>query len=104
MEKLQRLEGVNILKGQVRAEWVERGHMAVENTGEHRRMLRMKLYDIHQHRALLIHPCKMGKFVSGVHLEPLLLPRAQNMFHQLEILPMQQWPKVDISHQINFII
>ena len=41
MEKLQRPEGVNILKGQVRAELVERGHVAAENTGEHRRMLRM---------------------------------------------------------------
>ena len=38
------MEGVNILKGQVRVEWVERGHMAVENTGEHRRMIGMKFY------------------------------------------------------------
>ena len=44
MEKLQRPEGVNILKGRVRAEWVEWGHVAVENTGEHQRMLGMKFY------------------------------------------------------------
>ena len=43
-ERLWRLEDVNILKGQVRVEWVERGHMAAENTGEYRRMLGMKFY------------------------------------------------------------
>ena len=32
------------LKGQVRAEWVEWGHVAAENTGEHRRMLGMEFY------------------------------------------------------------
>ena len=44
MERLQKPEGVNILKGQVGAEWVEWGHMAAENTREHRRMLRKKFY------------------------------------------------------------
>ena len=44
MEKLWRPEGVNILKGQVRAEWVEWGHVAAENTREHQRMLGMKFY------------------------------------------------------------
>ena len=44
MERLQRPEGVNILKGQVRVECVEQSHMAAENTREHRRMLRMKFY------------------------------------------------------------
>ena len=29
------LEGVNILKGQLGAEWLEWGHMAAENIGEH---------------------------------------------------------------------
>ena len=43
-EGLQRPEGVNILKGQVRVEGVERGHVAAENIGEQRRMLRMKFY------------------------------------------------------------
>ena len=43
-ERLWRLEGVNILKGRVRAECMERSHVAMENTGEHRRMLRMKFY------------------------------------------------------------
>ena len=42
MERLWRPEGVNILKGQVGAEWVEQGHMAAENTGEHRRMIGKK--------------------------------------------------------------
>ena len=44
MERLWRPEGVNISKGQVRAECMEWSHMAVENTGEHRRMLGMKFY------------------------------------------------------------
>ena len=44
VERLWRPEGVNILKGRVRAEWVEWGHMAAENTGEHQRMLGMKFY------------------------------------------------------------
>ena len=44
MERLQRPDGVNISKGQVRAECVERNHVAAENTGEHRRMLGMKFY------------------------------------------------------------
>ena len=44
MERLQRPEGVNILKGQVRAECMEQSHVAAENTGEHWRMLRMKFY------------------------------------------------------------
>ena len=44
MERLWRPEGVNILKGQVRVEWVEWGHMAVENTGEHWRILGRKFY------------------------------------------------------------
>ena len=43
-ERLRRLEGVNILKGRVRVEWVEWGHVAAENTREHQRMLRMKFY------------------------------------------------------------
>ena len=43
-EGLQRPEGVNISKGQVRVECVERSHVAAENTREHRRMLRMKFY------------------------------------------------------------
>ena len=34
MEGLQRPEGVNILKGQVRAEGMERSHVAAENNGE----------------------------------------------------------------------
>ena len=60
-----------------------------------------------QHGAVLIHPHKMGRFVSGVRLEPLLLPKAQNRFHQLEIPPTQQQPKRWVYHvQIinNFII
>ena len=44
MERLQKLEGVNILKGRVGAEWVEWGHMAAENIGEHWRMLGKKFY------------------------------------------------------------
>ena len=36
-ERLRRPEGVNISKGQVRVECMEQSHMAVENTGEHRR-------------------------------------------------------------------
>ena len=43
-ERLWRLEGVNISKGQVRVECMEWSHVAAENTGEHRRMLRMKFY------------------------------------------------------------
>ena len=43
-ERLQRPEGVNISKGRVRAECMERSHMAAENIGEHWRMLRMKFY------------------------------------------------------------
>ena len=36
--------GVNILKGRVRAEGVERSHVAAENIGEQWRMLGMKFY------------------------------------------------------------
>ena len=43
-ERLQRPEGVNILKGQVRVEGVERNHVAAENIGEQQRMLGMKFY------------------------------------------------------------
>ena len=43
-EGLWRLEGVNILKGRVRAEGMERSHVAVENIGGQRRMLGMKFY------------------------------------------------------------
>ena len=43
-EGLWRLEGVNILKGQVRVEGMEQSHVAAENIGEQRRMLRMKFY------------------------------------------------------------
>ena len=43
-EGLWILEGVNISKQWVRAECMERSHMAAENTGEHRRMLGMKFY------------------------------------------------------------
>ena len=43
-EGLQRLEGVNILKGRVRAEGMEQGHMAAENIREQWRMLGMKFY------------------------------------------------------------
>jgi hypothetical protein len=60
--------------------------------------------DSHQHGAVLIHLRKTGRFVSGVRLEPLLLPKAQNRFRQLEIPPMQRQPKVNLLHQINFII
>ena len=44
VERLWRPEGVNISKGQVRAECMEWSHVAAENTGEHRRMLGMKFY------------------------------------------------------------
>ena len=44
MERLQRLEGVNISKGQVRGECMEQSHVAVENIRECQRMLRMKFY------------------------------------------------------------
>ena len=44
MERLWRLEGVNISKGQARAECVEQSHVAAENTREHQRMLGMKFY------------------------------------------------------------
>ena len=44
MEGLWRPEGINILKGRVRVEGMERSHMAVENIGEQRRMLGMKFY------------------------------------------------------------
>ena len=37
-------QSVNILKGRVRAEDVERSHVAAENIREQRRMLRMKFY------------------------------------------------------------
>ena len=43
-ERLWKLEGVNILKGQVGVEWVEWGHVAAENIGEHQRMLGKKFY------------------------------------------------------------
>ena len=43
-EGLQRPEGVNISKEWVRAEGVERSHVAAENIGEQRRMLGMKFY------------------------------------------------------------
>ena len=43
-EGLQRPEGVNIPKGRVRAEGVERSHVAAENIGEQQRMLGMKFY------------------------------------------------------------
>ena len=43
-EGLQRPEGVNISKGQVRTEGVEQSHMAAENIGEQQRMLGMKFY------------------------------------------------------------
>ena len=43
-ERLRRPEGVNISKGWVRAECMERSHMAAKNTGEQRRMLGMKFY------------------------------------------------------------
>ena len=60
--------------------------------------------DTHQHGALLIHPHKMGRFVSEVRLEPSLLPKAQNKFHQLEIPPMQQQPKRWVYHVELLII
>ena len=44
VEGLQRLEGVNISKGRVRVEGMERSHVAAENIGEQRRMLRMNFY------------------------------------------------------------
>ena len=44
MEGLQRPEGVNISKGQVRAEGVEQSHVAAENIREQRRMLGMNFY------------------------------------------------------------
>ena len=44
VEGLWRPEGVNILKGRVRAKGMEWSHMAVENIGEQRRMLGMKFY------------------------------------------------------------
>ena len=37
MERLQRSEGVNISKGRVRVECMERSHVAAENIGEHQR-------------------------------------------------------------------
>ena len=43
-EGLWRPEGVNISKGRVRVEGMERSHMAAENIGEQWRMLRMKFY------------------------------------------------------------
>ena len=43
-ERLQKQEGINIMKGQVGVEWVEWGHVAAENIGEHRKMLRKKFY------------------------------------------------------------
>ena len=44
MEGLQRLEGVNISKGQVRVEGMEQSHMAAENIREQWRMLGMNFY------------------------------------------------------------
>ena len=44
MEGLWRLEGVNISKGQVRAEGMERSHVAAENIREQWRMLGMNFY------------------------------------------------------------
>ena len=44
MEGLWRLGGVNVLKGQVRAEGMEQSHMAAENIREQQRMLGMKFY------------------------------------------------------------
>ena len=43
-ERLWKPEGVNILKEQVGAEWVEEGHMAAENTREHWRMIGKKFF------------------------------------------------------------
>ena len=43
-EGLWRPEGVNISKGRVRVEGMERSHVAAENIREQRRMLRMKFY------------------------------------------------------------
>ena len=44
MEGLWRPEGVNILKGRVRVEGMERSHVAAENIGEQWRMFGMKFY------------------------------------------------------------
>ena len=49
MEGLQRPGGVNISKGRVRVEGIERSHMAAENIGEQQRMLGMKFYITHPH-------------------------------------------------------
>ena len=43
-EGLRRPEGVNISKGRVRAEGMERSHVAAENIREQQRMLGMKFY------------------------------------------------------------
>jgi len=53
-------------------------------------------FDNQQHEALLIHPHKMEKLVSGVCPEPLLGPMVQNMFHQLGTRLMQQQPKLNL--------
>ena len=60
-ERLWKPEGVNILKGQVGAEWVEWGHMAAENIKECWRMLGKKFYIAAPEGALsmamtLVHP------------------------------------------------
>ena len=54
-ERLQRLEGVNILNGEVMAECVERSHMAAGNTREQWRMLGMKFY-VTQSNSPAVHP------------------------------------------------
>jgi len=52
--------------------------------------------------ALPKHPHKMGKFAFGVRPEPLLVPRAQSMSRQLEILRVQRQPNLNLLYSINF--
>ena len=63
-EGLPRPEGVNISKGQVMAEGMERSHVAAENIGEQRRMLRMKFYVT----VLLFTCCLAHKFAEEHHM------------------------------------
>jgi hypothetical protein len=58
-------------------------------------------FDSRKFEALLAHLRKMEKSVFAVHPELLPVPRAQNMFLQLEILPMQRQPEFPISNSFH---
>ena len=74
VEGLWRPEGVNILKGRVRVEGMERSHMAAENIGEQWRMLRMKFYITMFYTYKLSDKC--DSHILQYHLECIALEQA----------------------------